>query len=125
MVDFRELGIKKFVENYKFAGEDFEVIGKIHNLASDSLVSKIVEKDFNYDFTSYYEIYLNGTMREKDISGFLGDHKLRIDCRDSSYFVIKTDDREYYLKFFDKDGEICKDYNACRDDGTSGEDCPF
>ena len=125
MVDFRELGIKKFVEGSGLGDEDFEVIGKIYNLASDSLVSKIVEKDFNYDFTSFYEIYLNGTMREKDISGFLGDHKLRIDRRDSSYFVIETDDREYHLEFFDKNSEVCKDYDTCRDDEASDEGVPF
>ena len=119
MVDFRKLGIEKFAENSGFGDEDFEIIGKIHNLDNDSLVSRIEEKDFNY-LSSYssYKIYLCETMKREGISNFLSDHKLKADDEADSYddkdfaemirkmmppcFIIQTRDREYYLKFYEE-----------------------
>ncbi len=107
MVDFRELGIKRVIENGLFEDEDLEIIGKIHNLANDPLVSRVEEENFNYSRDpSYYSILLKDTLRREEILGFLGDNGLNADDASDAqvtnlpYFRIKTADRIYYLEFF-------------------------
>ena len=129
MVDFRELGIKKFVEGSGLGDEDFEIIGKIYNLSSDPLVSKIEEDDCNHlSMSSSYRIYLRKTIKRDEVFSFLGDHKLKVDglikCFGIPYFIIQTPNREHSLYFFNEENKKI-DYSIFDDDGTSGEDCPF
>ena len=124
MVDFRELAVKRIIENSRFENEDLEIIGKIHNLANDSLVSRIEEEDYNYlSSSSYYKIYLHKSMKGDGISSFLSDHELKANnvtdaChRAIPYFVIRTRDRGYYIEFPNQ--ALYKDGNKdiFRDDG--------
>ncbi len=99
MTDFGELGRRKFIEQSGLEDEDFEIIGKIHSLASDSLVSRVENLPSRFDDMYFYNIYLRKPMEKRHILGFLGDNKLKAEYTASNIFKVRGSNKNYYLDF--------------------------